>query len=501
MQEGKRGKIKKAPAPELIKYLIRPGIESDISRAYQTILDVNKAHVIMLAEEEIIKRDVAAQILKVTEEIARMKDNPTFEISSDMEDLYFNFERYLIERTGIEVGGQQHTGRSRNDILATTTRIDSRKIYLQLCELFLELREALVKLAKNNLETVMAGYTHLQPSEPITFAHYCSAILNALERDYVRISRAWEALNICPLGGGSSASTTFPINRETTATLLGFDTYMNNSMDSVAARDYAMEIVGALALAANTFSRFAHDLYIWTTPEYGYVEVDDSVAVCSSIMPQKKNPITLEHVKGKAAHLEAFWVSIFSTLKNIAYSHCRDSSTESVRFYWNALQEMEADIKLLTVTVKTLKVNKKHMVSAAAQNFSTVTELANYLVRYDNVSFRAAHEVVAMLVDYMMTHNKKSNEIHLEQVTDICKKMLGKATSLTDEQVSMALDPARNAKSKKAHGGSAPEEVIFQLEKVEKMICIDKDVLSRRQTKIVDAKTALDMKADVFMNV
>ncbi len=495
MQEKRRGKIKKPPAQEIVEYLIKPGIASDLSRSYQTILDINKAHVIMLAEEGIIKKETAAEILKVTREIAAMQDKPAFEITPDVEDLYFNLERYLIQRVGIEIGGQQHTARSRNDMIAATIRIDSRKCYLHLCELFLELRKALLALGKDNLDTTMGGYTHLQPSEPITFAHYCSAVLSAMERDYTRLSHAWSTLNICPLGGCSMGSTTFPINRRTTADLLGFDAPMNNSIDCVASRDYALEITGALAMAANTFSRIAQDMYVWATPEFGYIEVDDSVAVCSSIMPQKKNPITLEHIKAKAAHLEGFWVSIFSASKNVAFTHSRDISTESVKFYWAAFQEMEADIKLLTATLKTLRVNKERMVASARVNFCTVTELANYLVRYDGLSFRAAHEVVAALVDYMMAHGKRADEIHREEISAICKQMVGKETGLTEQQIASALDPVLNAKSKKAQGGSCPDEVTRQLRAIEDVLNEDARALAGRVQKLTMAQKELDRKA------
>lgn len=496
MQENRRGKMKKTPAREVVEHLIRPAIASDLSRSYQTILDINKAHVVMLAEESIIEKDVAGRILDVTAKMARMGDNPEFEITPDVEDLYFNLERYLIQETGIDVGGRMHTARSRNDLTATVARMDSRTAYLQLCAMFIDLRKTLIALAKDNLDAAMAGYSHLQPSEPITFAHYCSAVLNALERDYARLAHAWATLNICPLGGCSMGSTTFPINRESTARSLGFDAPMANSIDCVASRDYALEIVGALAMTANTFSRLAQDLYVWATPEYKYIEVDDSVAVCSSIMPQKKNPVTLEHIKGKAAHIEGFWISIFSALKNVAYTHSRDVSGESMRFYWTALQEMKAAFDLLAVTLKTLKVNKEHMLEAAKDNFCTVTELANYLVRYDTFSFRAAHEILALVVDYMMVNNKKSSEITLEELNAISLQLVGKKTTLTAGQVALALDPALNAKSKTAGGGASPEEVTRQLTALEKILANDETVLTKRASALEQAKKQLDAKAE-----
>lgn len=240
MDENHRGKIKKAPAPEVVKYLINPAIKTDLERSYQTILDINKAHVLMLAEEGIISTDVAKKILECTQEISAMEGHPTFEINPNVEDLYFNLEKYLLEQTGAEIGGQQHTARSRNDLFATEARMDIRGFYLRLCGMFNELRQNLINLGEANVDAVMSGYTHLQPSEPITFGHYCAGVLNALERDYERIQNAWKALNICPLGGGSMGSTTFMINRDRTSALLGFDEPMQNSIDCTASRDYCL---------------------------------------------------------------------------------------------------------------------------------------------------------------------------------------------------------------------------------------------------------------------
>ncbi|WP_281523410.1 lyase family protein, partial [Turicimonas muris] len=189
MDEKHRGKISKKPSPEVVKYLINPAIKQDLERSYQTILDINKAHVIMLVEEGIITREVGSKILACTQEIAKMQENPAFEINPNVEDLYFNLERYLIEQTGPEIGGQQHTARSRNDLFATEQRMDIRGYFLKLCESFNGLRQSILELGQSCPDAVMSGYTHLQPSEPITFAHYCAGMLEALERSYWRIER------------------------------------------------------------------------------------------------------------------------------------------------------------------------------------------------------------------------------------------------------------------------------------------------------------------------
>lgn len=495
-QTVERGKIKKAPAAEAVKYLIRPAIEADLARSYNTILDVNKAHILMLAKTGIITQEVAKKLLVATSQIESEKDHPSFEINPNVEDLYFNLERYLIKLTGLEIGGQQHTARSRNDLFATEIRIDTRKVFLKLSQMFIDLRRAYLELARKNLDTVMSGYTHMQPSEPITFAHYLSGVSAALGRDYDRFSHAWKALNLCPLGGCSMGSTSFPIDREYTAKLMGFDGPVQNSLDCVASRDFVLEILTSLSQAAMTMSRTALDLYNWATPEYGYIEVDDSCAVCSSIMPQKKNPFTLEHVKAKAAHMEGFMIGVYNTMKNVIFSHGRDTSVETPRYFYTALSEMEADFALLTVTVKTLSVRKQRMYDCAARNFCTVTELANYLVRHDGISFREAHEIIAHVVGVMNESGKTAADIDRFAVNQATQDLYHFETKLSDEMIREALDPKRVAYEKTCIGGTAPQEVSRQLDLIEAQIRTDEAELQSRMTQLTNANALLAEKVE-----
>lgn len=494
-----RGKMKKAPAKELVDYLIRPAIATDLERSYQTLLDINKAHVLMLAKQGIIEKDVAKQILQVTQDIAGMQAHPEFEIIPDVEDLYFNFERYLIKRTSLEIGGQQHTARSRNDMFATEIRYDTRRYFLTLCEHFNNLRRSFLKIARENTDAVMSGYTHLQPSEPITLAHYCSAILNAMARDYERMTHVWKTVNQCPLGGGSMGSTTFDIDRHYTAKLLGFDKPLENSLDCVAGRDFTLELAAAMSTAGLTFSRIAMDLTLWATPEYGYIELDDSVSGCSSIMPQKKNPIALEHVRAKSGHLEAFYVSLCTGMKNVPYMHCRDISTESVRYFWTAMTEFLQDADLLNASLREMKVHKEHMVESARRNFCTVTELANYLVRIDKISFREAHEIVADVVGYLNEKHLMADQITLEELNMFCEKLFNFTSKLTAEDLKAALDPVKNAQSKTCWGGTAEAEVSRQLDVIEAQIEKDEAERKARLAQIDQAKVDLEKAVEDFI--
>lgn len=493
-----RERIQESPCEEVLNYLFRPACQSDLKLSYQNIVKVNQAHVIMLSEQGIISKETAQKILAVNDEISEMQDHPLFKINLDKEDLYFNMEQYLIDKTSLHIGGQQHTARSRNDMLATIARLNTRKAYFQLGELFLKLRKSIINKAKENLDAYMSGYTHLQPSEPTTFAAWLAAIGFALERDYKRFSQVYEGLNACPLGGCAVASTSFPINRERTAELMGFNKPMASSIDCVASRDYALELVSSLSMMALTLSRMAQDLYVWATPDFNYVEVGGCTAACSSIMPQKKNPITLEHIKAKAAHLEGFYVSIYSSMKNVVYTHCRDISAESIRFLFPALQEAEADMALAIPTIDTLQIKKDVMYEKASKNFCTVTELANQLVRYGQYSFRAAHEIVGNIVVEMMDSGKAACDIDLAEVDKVSEKLFGRKSGLTEEEIKKALDPKENVMAKHYEGGSAPEEVTRQLNLLESILSADEEILNTRKEKIIQADAKLREAIDQY---
>lgn len=460
--EFSRGKIKVPPCREVIENIIKPGIETELARSFRMYLLVNKAHVVMLKETGILSQDEAKKILDANEEL--LKGTEDFSVDFEKEDIYFNIENYVMGRTGREIGGKLHTARSRNDLSATVTRMSLRERLLELAARTNDLRQIILELAENNKYSVMPGHTHLQPSEPITFAHYCSAIASALERDFSRLMHAYRLTNICPLGGTSMGSSTFAIDREMTSDLLGFDQPIQNSLDCVASRDYILEGLSALSILGNTLSRLANDLYVWATPYYQFIEVDDSVAACSSIMPQKKNPWTLEYIKGKAAHLEGYFVSASSALRATPYTHCQDVSVETPEAVFQAVDELRSCLDLMNVTVKTLKTNALRMVQAANDTYCTVTELANTLVRVDGISFRSAHHVVALVVDHMLKQGLLAHEIKLETVQTCYQEALGSRSKMSEQDLQNALNPIHNVESKTVLGGPASSEVSRQLD-------------------------------------
>ena len=494
-----RGKIKTPPDPLVVKYLIQPGIDNDIKYRYQAFLDCNKAHVLMLAKQNIVTKEVAAAILKSNAKMAAMGDKPNFPVDPGREDFYFNIEAHLIEDVGIEIGGQQHTARSRNDLYATCARLAVRKAYFDICAVYNKMRQAVIDKARQNEDAVFAGYTHMQPSEPITFAHYCSGVLNAMQRDFRRISLAFEGLTICPLGGGSMGSTTWNIDRLYTTKLLGFDDVVQNSMDCVCSRDYLLEIMSAISILANTLVRMTTDMRIWATPDFGYVEVADKVAVCSSIMPQKKNPWTFESCASFSARVKGYADAAWMTYKGVPYAFTMESM-DLISNFWPCLKDITGILKLMDVSMRDVKIHKDRARKTAAANFCTVTELANTLVRDEKLSFRAAHEIVAHVVGYLTENEKKATDIDAEVLNRISEKLFGKKLSITDAQIQEALDPVKNAYSKKVIGGTAPEEVERQLKVIEEALSRDEALIAEREAKLAEASEKLESEVKAIVS-
>jgi len=452
-----RERLKATPSDVVCKYLFGPAIYEDSKRSFHNMVRVNLAHVLMLDKQGIISKKDAKELLDVLVSLDS-KGPDSIELNPLLEDYYFNFESYVISQVGLDIGGKIHTARSRNDLHGTLTRMNVRDAIISLYPMILELRTDLLNIASGHITTVLTGYTHMQPAQPITLAHYFTAIAQALERDCQRLESSYKRMNYCPLGGGAFAGTSFNIDREYTADLLGFYGPIENSLDAIASRDYLLEISSDFATLGSTINRFATDLYIWATGEFGFIEVDDSLAACSSIMPQKKNPITLEHVKSKTSHLLSAYVSVFSCLKGVPYGHCRDVAGESVRLFWEACSQLEAILQLLNATIKTMKFNTEKMQFNANRNYSTVTELADALVRKMDLPFRIAHQIVGSVVGDCVEAGLSSNDITVDIMNAAVRNYTSYSLNWSQEQLDNILDSACSVNNKRSLGSPAPEE-------------------------------------------
>ena len=374
------------------------------------------AHVKMLTKQGILTNDEMTQILCGLESILKDVQEGTLEITDEYEDIHSFVEANLIDRIG-DAGKKLHTGRSRNDQVALDMKLYTREEVTQINELLKELLEVLIHIMEENLETYMPGFTHLQKAQPITLAHHMGAYFEMFKRDRLRLDDIYDRMNYCPLGSGALAGTTYPLDRAYTAELLDFNGPTLNSMDSVADRDYVIELLSALSTIMMHLSRFCEEIIIWNSNEYRFVEIDDAYSTGSSIMPQKKNPDIAELVRGKTGRVYGALISILTTMKGIPLAYNKDMQ-EDKELTFDAIDTVKGCIALFTGMLRTLKFNDDIMKTSAMRGFTNATDAADYLVNH-GVPFRDAHGIIGRLVLYCIEKNKAIDELSLEELQEI----------------------------------------------------------------------------------
>lgn len=370
------------------------------------------AHVTMLAASNILTEDEKNQIITGLEEILSDVENGTLEITTQYEDIHSFVEANLIDRIG-DAGKKLHTGRSRNDQVALDMKLYTRDEIIEIKSLVISLLNVLHNIMKENLNTYMPGFTHLQKAQPITFAHHVGAYMEMFKRDYERLCDIYNRMNYCPLGSGALAGTTYPLDRNLTASLLDFNGPTLNSMDSVSDRDYVIELLSALSTIMMHLSRFSEEIIIWNSNEYQFVELDDAYSTGSSIMPQKKNPDIAELVRGKTGRVYAALNSILVTMKGIPLAYNKDMQ-EDKELTFDAIDTVKGCVALFTGMISTMKLNKTNMASSAMNGFTNATDAADYLVNH-GVPFRDAHGIVGRLVLYCLDKNISLDDMSLEE--------------------------------------------------------------------------------------
>ena len=370
------------------------------------------AHVTMLAEQGILTEEEKEQIIDGLQGILKDVQDGTLEISDTYEDIHSFVEATLIDRIG-EAGKKLHTGRSRNDQVALDMKLYTRDEIDALDELLKELLKVLLQIMKENTETFMPGFTHLQKAQPITLAHHMGAYFEMFHRDRLRLTDIYDRMNYCPLGSGALAGTTYPLDRNLTAELLGFYGPTLNSMDSVADRDYLIELLSAMSTIMMHLSRFSEEVIIWNSNEYRFVEIDDAYSTGSSIMPQKKNPDIAELVRGKTGRVYGALMSLLTTMKGLPLAYNKDMQ-EDKEFVFDAIDTTKGCLALFTGMLRTMKFNKDVMENSAKNGFTNATDAADYLVNH-GVAFRDAHGIVGQLVLYCIEKDIALDDMTLEE--------------------------------------------------------------------------------------
>ena len=379
---------------------------------YEQDIRGSVAHVTMLAKQGILTEEEKEQIIDGLQGILKDVQEGTLEISDTYEDIHSFVEATLIDRIG-EAGKKLHTGRSRNDQVALDMKLYTRDEIDALDDLLKDLLKVLLQIIRDNTETFMPGFTHLQKAQPITLAHHMGAYFEMFHRDRLRLTDIYDRMNYCPLGSGALAGTTYPLDRNLTAELLGFYGPTLNSMDSVADRDYLIELLSAMSTIMMHLSRFSEEVIIWNSNEYRFVEIDDAYSTGSSIMPQKKNPDIAELVRGKTGRVYGALMSLLTTMKGIPLAYNKDMQ-EDKEFVFDAIDTTKGCLALFTGMLRTMRFNKDVMENSAKNGFTNATDAADYLVNH-GVAFRDAHGIVGQLVLYCIEKDIALDDMTLEE--------------------------------------------------------------------------------------
>ena len=398
---------------------------------YRQDIKGSMAHAAMLSECGIISHADADKIIEGLESILTDIDSGALEISPDAEDIHMFVESVLTERIG-EAGKRLHTARSRNDQVATDTRLYMRDKVEEIKELILSLIEAVAEVAEANSDAIMPGYTHLQRAQPISFAHHLLAYTEMLKRDWSRLCDAVARMNVSPLGACALAGTTYPISRELTAKTLGFDTYSQNSIDAVSDRDYAVELLSAFSLIMTHLSRFSEEIILWSSWEFSFVELDDAYTTGSSIMPQKKNSDMAELVRGKTGRVYGDLMGTLTMLKGLPLAYNKDMQEDKEALF-DATETTARCLEIFIPMVRTMKVKRENMLKAANQGFINATDLADYLTKR-GMPFRSAYKITGEIVNECLQKGLVLDTLPLKEYkkyTDIFGDDLYNEISLT----------------------------------------------------------------------
>ena len=386
-------------------------------------------HVKMLTKQQILTNQEGQLIEKTLNEMLQELENGTLVIDESYEDIHSFVESTLIERIG-DTGKKLHTGRSRNDQVALDMRLYTKDQIDMLNTLLIDLLKTIHQIMKDHTNTIMPGFTHLQKAQPITLAHHMGAYFEMFKRDRSRLHDIYQRMNYCPLGSGALAGTTYPLDREYSAEILGFAGPCLNSIDGVSDRDYLIELLSAMSTMMMHMSRLAEEMIIWNSHEYQFIELDDTFSTGSSIMPQKKNPDICELIRGKTGRVYGALMSLLTTMKGLPLAYNKDMQ-EDKEMYFDALNTTKGCLQLLSDMLKTTTFNKDKMKKSATGGFTNATDAADYLVS-KGVPFRDAHGIIGQLVLYAIENNKALDDLTIEEFKNI--------SEVFDEDIYQAID-------------------------------------------------------------
>jgi len=428
-------------------------------RLYAYDIEGSIAHCRMLAKTSIITQEDASLLIEGLGKIKREIERGNFQFDESLEDIHMHIETRLVQEAG-KAAQKLHTARSRNDQVALDVRMYLRDEVLAIISGLLMLRKVIVGLARDYIDTILPGYTHLQRAQPVLFSHHLMAYYEMFSRDADRLSDGIKRINVMPLGSAALAGTTYPIDREYTAELLDFPEVSANSIDSVSDRDFIIEFLAAASICMVHFSRMSEEVVLWSSSEFGFIVLPDAFATGSSIMPQKKNPDVAELVRGKTGRVFGDLISLLTIMKSLPLAYNRDMQ-EDKRPMFDAVDTIKACIEIYTKFLPKLQINKERMRKATSTGFLNATDMADYLVT-KGMTFREAHSCVGKAVSYALSRNI---ELH-----DLILKELKTFSPLITEDVFTILTPDEMISRRKSFGGTARENVLSAIKAAQKRL-------------------------------
>ena len=429
------------------------------ARLYKQDIAGSIAHATMLGKQGIIEQAEADKIISGLKAILADIEAGEVEFTMDNEDIHMNIEAILTQRIG-DTGKRLHTSRSRNDQVAVDFRLYVKEEIPTIINQVLDLEQVLIQKAEENLSTVMPGYTHLQRAQPTTFAHYMMAYANMFRRDVTRLEDCLERLDECPLGAGALATSTYPVDRQMTAKLLGFAKPTENSMDSVSDRDYAIEFLSACSILMMHLSRFAEEIILWCSWEFKYADLDDAYSTGSSIMPQKKNPDVAELVRGKTGRVYGDLMTLLTVMKALPLAYNKDMQEDKEPVF-DAIDTVEMCLPVFGAMLQTLTIRPKNMAKAAAGGFINATDCADYLVKM-GMPFREAYMIVGRLVNMCIRSGENLETLTLRDFRAI--------SDLFDSDVYEALELKHCVHERKVYGGPSKDDVTRQIQYIKDFV-------------------------------
>jgi argininosuccinate lyase len=428
-------------------------------RLYRYDIDGSIAHCRMLAKQSIISKDEASQIVAGLERIARDIEEGSFVFDEALEDIHMNIESRLTSEVG-KVAEKLHTARSRNDQVCLDVRMYLRHEVASILDALSALRRGIVGCAEDHIDVIMPGYTHLRRAQPVLFSHHMMAYYEMLTRDRSRFEGVLTRINVMPLGSAALAGTTYPVDMAYTAKLLGFPEVSANSMDAVSSRDFIMEFLAAASICMVHLSRLSEELILWSSREFGFVEVPDAFATGSSIMPQKKNPDVPELVRGKAGRVFGDLMALLTVLKGLPLAYNRDMQEDKEPLF-DAVDTLKGCLGVYEKLIPKLKVNRKAMETAVSKGWLDATDVADYLVT-KGMAFREAHHCTGGLVRYAMEQNKEIHELSLKELRQF--------SEFFSEDVFGLLTPEEMVNRRLSAGGTAREKVVLAIEDAKRVV-------------------------------